>query len=358
VLTHFGLAAVLSCVGCLWLPIACRRAPSQWLGLTIATSALATLWWGGIWIESLVTTQAPPIAVLLVQPAGASGTFGAQQELWKSLETLTRESLDENPTVDLIIWPESCLAQTPYADSRREDSHLELTPPATETGEYRLIGNEFIPDRNLSLNLTAFRLNQAKSFLSNCLVGVCLSEPAIAFKYGQVVRVEHSYNCACLVSPDGNVRAHEKLAAMPFREGLPGWMDCNWVRQVLDRTSIPGNLDIQRGRNFDTMTFVDTSGFRRKIAVAICYESWLPWLPQYHCEEPLDAICHLAYDGDFKDHPEYTQRMLLTIRLRAIETRTWQLVCSHYAGTAVIDPRGRIVKQLPPGPGVLRTDQL
>jgi apolipoprotein N-acyltransferase len=302
--------------------------------------------------------QRPPIAVLLVQPGGSSGTLGEQRELWKSLDKLTRQSLDANFPHDLIIWPESCLEETPYEDFRQPINQLELIPPMTTREEFRLLGKELIPDSNLSLSLTAFRLNQAKKFLANCLVGVCLTEQAIEFKHGKIMRIQHRYNCACLVTPGGEVRCHEKLITMPFREGLPSWLNCNWVRKALKKSSITEILNIQRGRNFDTLTFSDASGMTRTVAVAICYESWLPWLPQYHCEEPLDAICHLAYDGDFKDHPEYTQRMLLTIRLRAIETRTWQLVCSHYAGTAVIDPRGRIVKQLPPGPGVLRTDQL
>jgi len=44
--------------------------------------------------------------------------------------------------------------------------------------------------------------------------------------------------------------------------------------------------------------------------------------------------------------------------LRAIETRKWQLVCSCWAGSTIIDPRGKIIKQLPPEAGILRTDQL
>ena len=102
----------------------------------------------------------------------------------------------------------------------------------------------------------------------------------------------------------------------------------------------------------------DSQGIEHRLAVAICYESWLPWLPQYHAREPVDAICHLIYDGDFADYPVYTERMLAAIRLRAIETRTWQLVCSCWAGSAIIDPRGRIVKELPREPGILRTDRL
>ena len=64
------------------------------------------------------------------------------------------------------------------------------------------------------------------------------------------------------------------------------------------------------------------------------------------------------YDGDFADYPELFERQLLSVRMRAIETRTWNLVCSCWRGTAIIDPRGRIVKQLHAIAGVLRTDQL
>jgi hypothetical protein len=36
------------------------------------------------------------------------------------------------------------------------------------------------------------------------------------------------------------------------------------------------------GTNFEVMSFTDSAGKTRKIAVSICYESWQPWLPQYH----------------------------------------------------------------------------
>ena len=52
----------------------------------------------------------------------------------------------------------------------------------------------------------------------------------------------------------------------------------------------------------------------------------------------------------------YMDRMVTTIRMRAIETRTWQPVCSTWSGSAVIDPRGTIVKRLGPVQGFLRTD--
>jgi apolipoprotein N-acyltransferase len=110
------------------------------------------------------------------------------------------------------------------------------------------------------------------------------------------------------------------------------------------------------GNSFIIHEMTDCNARRHRLGIAICYESWQPWLPQYHSKEKLDAICHLVYDGDFADYPVYTDRMLATIRMRAIETRSWQLVCSTWSGSAVIDPRGNIVKRLGPVQGVLRTD--
>lgn len=156
-----------------------------------------------------------------------------------------------------------------------------------------------------------------------------------------------------LLSKVGLIQVHEKLSLVPIRESDSSFLINPIIQQFL---GLPESAKLTSGTIFEVMSFTDSAGKTRKLAVSICYESWQPWLPQYHSNEKLDAICYLFYDGNFADYPVFVDRMLATIRMRAIETRTWQLVCSIWSGSAVIDPRGNIVKRLGPVQGVLRTD--
>ena len=157
------------------------------------------------------------------------------------------------------------------------------------------------------------------------------------------------------MSKTGDICRRDKLDLVPFKEGLPGLLDTQWIRDHV----LPG-LQFKRqlayGRKYAPLSFRDSGGKPHWISVSVCYESLLPWLPQYRESTTADAIIHLVYDGHTADHPGMIQRQILACQLRAIETRKWNLVCSSWAGTSIIDPTGRIVRQLPPVAGVLRTD--
>ncbi|MBX3422841.1 MAG: hypothetical protein KF752_14905 [Pirellulaceae bacterium] len=351
VLTPFGLSALLYWINFSWLPdFNSNDIRWRWAGPLGAALLTAGLWLGGMFLESQAVGNSPPFSAMLVQPGGpADSPTEEEHETWRALASATSQSLVESGTVDLVLWPEACLQDSQYAELAHQHS-----VPQWDAGQ---AAADTASNQRSGMNLAGFRQRLASGYGTNSLVGICLVERVMTEKYGLTIPELRRYNCGCLIAADGRVSCHKKLAIMPLREEVPYWFDWGWLRNIASSRS-NGNSNITEGRKFETLEFTDAGGHRKRSGVVICCESWLPWLPQYHCQEPLDAICHLAYDGDFKDHPEYTQRMLLTIRLRAIETRTWQLVCTHFSGTAVIDPRGRIVKQLPPGPGVLRTDEL
>ncbi len=134
-------------------------------------------------------------------------------------------------------------------------------------------------------------------------------------------------------------------------------LDCSFVRNHI----LPGlqlREPLAYGRKYSPLTFRDRDGNLRNIAVSVCYESLLPWLPQYRASSTVDAIIHIVYDGNSADHPGMMERHIRACQFRAIETRKWNLACSTWAGTAIVDPTGKIVRQLPPVVGVLRTDTL
>jgi len=190
---------------------------------------------------------------------------------------------------------------------------------------------------------------------TNCLVGAVMLERGTRRKYGLEVAEMRRFNCGYLISNSGRISRHEKLDLVPFKEGLPGVLKQDWIRdRVLPALQL--NQPLTPGRNFEQLHFHDRDGKERSIAVSVCYESLLPWLPQYRRCATADAIVHMVYDGNTAEHPSMMQRHIRACQYRAIETRKWNLVCSTWAGSVIIDPSGTIVAQLPATPGVLRSD--
>lgn len=332
-LTPFGLSFVSYCIGLLLFPDLAQRNFNRWKGPVVGAACLGFLWIGGMVIESKVSVLPLGFSAMLVQPHCQFKPDEPWQP-WKTLHPLTLESLESKGKVDLIVWPESSLSDSWYL------------PPAMA-----------ITNHPEQLSVHDFKATLLPQYRTNCMFGVTIVDPTNVMKYGLQVPQLNRYNCGCLVSTNADLDCHEKVELVPIREGLPPWLEYDFVR----KTFLPFfrlNAPFSRGRQFHLLSFKDDNGHAHNIAAAVCYESWHPWLPQFRKDERVEAIVYVMYDGDFADYPELFERQLLSVRMRAIETRTWNLVCSCWRGTAIIDPRGRIVKQLPAISGVLRSDQL
>jgi len=291
---------------------------------------LSGLWLIGHWIKDSVPPQSLGFNAMLVQPH-SKDLQSDDSGLCNALLERSIAEVRQLPQLDLIVWPEASFQ--PVIRDTLTRSEPDTTPRTKNCG-FLEVADE-VADH------------------ANFLGGVVLLDRVKTVKYGLSVPEVRKTNCACLVTKVGLIQVHEKLSLVPIRESDSSFLSNPIIQQFL---GLPESAKLTPGTNFEVMSFTDSAGKTRKIAVSICYESWQPWLPQYHSNEKLDAICHLVYDGDFADYPVYVDRMLATIRMRAIETRTWQLVCSTWSGSAVIDPRGNIVKRLGPVQGVLRTD--
>jgi len=327
----------------------------SWVGPAMGATVALVAWFGGSFIAAAISVESLPFAAILVQ-AHLRGAQDAPWRPWQTLDPLTRASLKAHGPVDLIVWPEACLSP-----SSRQAATSHLSDPSVQ-----------LPVQDFSQSLRSM-------YQANCLVGASTWEKGMTIRYGLDVPEMRRYNCGCLIEKSGSIAWHEKLDLVPFKEGLPAWLDHEWVRRRLF-PALGLNQPFSYGRNYRPLTFYtlrgadgevfhkeghaqtgprtgyDRQGFRRTIAVAVCYESLLPWLPQYRDGTDVDAIVHLVYDGNTADHPGMMQRHLRACQYRAIETRKWNLVCSTWSGTAIIDPVGRIVQQLPAVAGVLRTD--
>ncbi len=333
VITPFGVAGILYLVNFLLVlnqsPIWWRR----WTGPITAVGIAGCCWLSGSLLASRVRAEPLPFSVMLVQPH-VRFSVNTPWRPWLELDSLTRSSLQQDGAVDFIVWPEGCLS-----DSQHEDSNTAVADFATR------------------LTIQDFSQTLQPIYQASCLVGVPMWKRETTERYGLMVTEGRRYNCGCLVSSPGEITWHEKQALVPFKEGLPGWLNQDWIRgRILPALQLTASFT--QGSEFRVLSFRDREQHERVIAVSICYESFLPWLPQYRNSTPVDAIIHLVYDGDSVDHPGLLQRQILACRYRAIETRTWNLVCSTWSGSAIIDPTGKLVAQLPATASVLRTDQV
>ncbi|NQT15986.1 MAG: hypothetical protein HQ582_24740 [Planctomycetes bacterium] len=308
----------------------------RWLGPASGVAIGMTAWFGGGLIAAATTVDPMPFSVMLVQPH-LKGEEQDARRPWIALDRLTQASLDDEGPVDLVVWPESCLSGSPVEN------------PATDVGD---------PSRGFEHRLTVadFTATLRPRYKTSCLAGVAMWRRTIETRFGlQVPKIER-YNCGCLVSGSGEIACYEKQVLVPFKEGLPPWLDQAWIRsRVLPFFQL--EADLSASDRFRLLSFRDHDDEERTIAVSICYESFLFWLPQYRKTDSIDAVVHLVYDGVWADHPEVIQRQILACRFRAIETRRWNLVCSTWAGSAIIDPRGEVVARLPARAGVLRSDR-
>jgi apolipoprotein N-acyltransferase len=355
-ISTFGLSAFLYLALFSLIPNRQQAGWYRWQGVVASCFIGLALWFGGKWIENQVIIEEMPFSAALVQP-NLRHRAGEHWQPWQELARLTDDFLATGNRVDLIVWPENSVAST--LRSRLDD---QLSRPANSLIE-SVISASLSEDSMAQFDVAAMVDRYSNTTDASLLVGSLMVDRVEVVKYGLTVPQLRRINCACLWGSGLSggkggdcLQVHEKQALMPLREYTPSWMDFDIVRKWI----MPGlkSNELTPGENYRTLSFTDSKGIERRLGIAICYESWLPWLPQYHTSEPIDALVHLAYDGDFDSFPVYTQRMLGAIQLRAIETRTWHLVCSTWAGTALIDPRGRIVKQLAAKPGILRTDEL
>ncbi len=326
-ISPFGVSGLLYLANFLFVLDHASSGCRRWLGVLLAAAVLATAWAGGSWIQTAARTPLS-FSVLLVQPHIRGGGVGQPWRPWLVLDRQTRRALADTGGVDLVVWPEASLSAS---------WHVE---PGAQ-----------VVDHSTRLTIADFANTLVPQYQTNCLVGAVMLERGTVDRYGLEVSEVRRYNCAYLVSRSGAIAHHKKLQLVPLLEGLPRPLDHVAIRRrVLPLIGLKAPLS--PGREYRPLAFRDRAGNRHSIAVAVCYESFFPWLPQYHDQE-VDAIVHLVYDGDTAAHPSVIERHVRACQYRAIETRKWNLVCSTWTGSAIIDPSGKIVAQLPTKAGVL-----
>jgi len=157
------------------------------------------------------------------------------------------------------------------------------------------------------------------------------------FLFGTVAYTgEHQpLNSAILLGPDGReIGRYDKIHLVPFGEFVPPLF--RFVNRITTEAGdfVPGH-DIK---------VLPADGER--LGVFICYESAFPDLVRQFAKKRANVLINLSNDGYF-GHSDAHEQHLLIARMRAVENRRYLIRATNDGITAVIDPAGRVIKELP-----------
>ena len=147
---------------------------------------------------------------------------------------------------------------------------------------------------------------------------------------------KNTYNSVVLFNEQGIIDIYKKQLPVPLAEQVP----LSDTFPKLKKINI-GVANYSSG-NEDVVFSLENQSF----SSLICYESTFPEINRRHVKKGADFITFLVNDAWYTNWPEPSQHAKQSI-YRAIENRRTVLRCANTGISLVIDPLGRIVKELP-----------
>jgi len=145
------------------------------------------------------------------------------------------------------------------------------------------------------------------------------------------------FNSAALVSPQGEWTArYDKIHLVPFGEYLPFPQIFGFAGGLTKEVG-----EFQRGTSRGPL---DAGG--QRLGTFICYESIFPDEVRQFARDGAQVLVNISNDGWYGDSGAWKQHLQQT-RMRAIENERWLLSATNTGLTAVIDPLGRVVTEVP-----------
>ena len=143
-------------------------------------------------------------------------------------------------------------------------------------------------------------------------------------------------NSAVVLDPQGRViLQYDKMHLVPFGEYVPSWAFPNLIGKI---TTEAGNF--VPGNSYHVAPTPEGA-----LGVFICYEDIFPQLVRRLAASGATVLVNISNDAWF-GHSAAALQELEMARLRAIENRRYLLRATNDGVTALIDPYGRIEKQI------------
>ena len=144
-------------------------------------------------------------------------------------------------------------------------------------------------------------------------------------------------NSAVVLDPEGRVLLqYDKIHLVPFGEYVPWWAFPGRV----------GKIAAEAGNFVPGSSYQAARMPEGAIGVFICYEAIFPQLVRRIVSEGAGVLVNVSNDAWYGDSPAAFQHLEMA-RLRAIENRRTLLRATNDGITAVIDPYGRVARELP-----------
>jgi apolipoprotein N-acyltransferase len=276
-----------------------RRSP--WVILVVWAAALVA----GNWLLEPPPPRPEPNVALLVQPDIPLGE--AAMDTW-------------------VPWTNPAPVESLVADSveaARESGATPAVPPLLiwpETSAPFLYGRD--PVFRGAIESMAKRANAYVISGTVTFVGQEASRPQ---------------NAAVLLGPEGDLLLHYvKIHLVPFGEYVPWWAFPGKVGKITAEVGdfVPGK-SVQVARTPEGV-----------IGIFICYEAIFPQLVRKFAADGAGVLVNISDDGWYGDSSAPFQHFEMA-RFRAIENGRFVLRGTNNGITAIIDPYGRVRKEIP-----------
>jgi apolipoprotein N-acyltransferase len=144
-------------------------------------------------------------------------------------------------------------------------------------------------------------------------------------------------NSAVVVDPEGReILQYDKMHLVPFGEYVPTWAFPNVIGKITAEVG-----DFVPGTSYRVAPTPQGA-----IGIFICYEDIFPQLVRRITLAGAQVLVNISNDAWYGDSAAAFQHLEMA-RLRAIESRRYLLRATNDGITALIDPYGRVEKQVP-----------
>jgi apolipoprotein N-acyltransferase len=290
-----GVLILLPSVLIAWLITAKPRGIQRILGVGGVTIVMF-VWWATGYVASKIivrpTGGAPSVAALLQPNISQEMRWDADNlvTIFRDMTDMTEEALRHG--VHVVVWPES-------------------TVP-------------------LSYSSTAFYREAIESLSArgnvDIILGSVAEDPDAANKL---------WNAAFLVSGGKTIGHYDKIRLVPFGEYVP-------LRKML----FFAKALVHAVGQFEFGTRDTPLAGRFRYGPAICYEVVFPQIPRMQVLHGADVLVTITNDAWY-DGTSAPRQHLNQARLRAVENDRYLLRAGTTGISALVDPTGRIVKELP-----------
>jgi len=266
--------------------------------------------------------ETPKLKLALIQGLSSPRTKW-KDEKWKTLERLmklTHEAYSEDPDIDLFVWTETAIRTslrpnfiygTPY--------HMRIKYLVKNLKTYFVIGS---PDNYLASN----RENPNPESL----------EAIYPTKESEEIWTNSAY----FLNTDGEIIGkYDKIKLTPFGEHFPLGKYIPFLQKILDKFT--DSAGFTPGNEYTVFHHNPLS-----FSVVICWEGTYGYFIRKFIKNGADFIINISNDMWTKSRAGHYEHFTIT-KFRAIENRIWYARAGNDGVTAIINPYGIVVKELP-----------